>query len=178
MSSPHESPRAEPGYRPGVGIVLLDRRGHAFVGRRLDTPDAWQMPQGGIDAGETPLEAARRELIEEVGTDRAELLAESRGWLSYDLPPEIAARIWGGRYRGQTQKWFAFRFTGRDADIDVRTAHPEFDAWRWVPAGELPRLIVPFKRPLYRAVAAEFRDLLAGGAATPGGDGTPPPAAA
>ena len=97
MSRPHRHPAAEPGYRPGVGIVLLDRRGLAFVGRRLGSPDAWQMPQGGIDPGETPPEAACRELVEEVGTDRAELLAESRGWLSYDLPPEIAERIWRGR---------------------------------------------------------------------------------
>lgn len=160
MPVPELRPKAEPGYRPGVGVMLLNPRGLVFVGRRVDTPEAWQMPQGGIDAGETPREAALRELVEEVGTDRVELLAESRGWLSYDLPPAIAGRIWGGRYRGQTQKWFAFRFTGRDGDIDVHTAHPEFDAWRWVAPEELPRLIVPFKRPVYEAVLAEFRHLL------------------
>ena len=176
MSGLRKRPTAEAGYRRGVGVMLLDPRGLVFVGRRLDTPDAWQMPQGGIDAGETPREAALRELAEEIGTDRAELLAESHGWLSYDLPPELGGRVWGGRYRGQTQKWFAFRFTGSDADIDLAAAaHPEFDAWRWVPADELPRLIVPFKRPVYEAVLAEFRHLLPppSAAGTPDRDGRP-----
>ncbi len=148
-------------YRPCVGIMLLNGAGLVFVARRIDTPgDAWQMPQGGIDAGETPLDAARREMREEIGTDKAELIVESARWRPYDLPRELAAGLWRGRYRGQTQKWFAFRFTGRDADIDIATAEPEFDAWRWASLDELPSLIVPFKRDVYRDVVAEFRPLL------------------
>jgi putative (di)nucleoside polyphosphate hydrolase len=147
-------------YRPAVGIMLINRAGNIFVGRRIDMPAglaAWQMPQGGIDAGETPRQAALRELKEEVGTDRAEILAENRTWLHYDLPPEIAGAMWAGRYRGQRQKWFAMRFTGEDADIDpAATEHPEFDAWEWVAAQRLPELIVPFKRQLYLDVLAEF----------------------
>ncbi len=157
MSVPGAPPRA---YRAGVGIVLLNDRGLVFVGRRSDTPGAWQMPQGGIDRGETPREAAIRELEEETGTDKAEFVAESRGWLSYDLPPEIAARVWGGRYRGQRQKWFVFRFTGTDADIDLDTRHPEFDAWKWAPPAAIADQIVPFKRALYRALLEEFSEFL------------------
>jgi putative (di)nucleoside polyphosphate hydrolase len=147
-------------YRPAVGIMLLNGDGAVFVGRRIDMPlglDAWQMPQGGIDPGESPRQAALRELKEEVGTDKAEFLAESRTWRHYDVPPEIGSRLWSGRYRGQRQKWFAMRFTGTDADIDVATEHPEFDAWRWVAAMQLPELIVPFKRQLYLDVLDEFR---------------------
>jgi putative (di)nucleoside polyphosphate hydrolase len=146
-------------YRRGVGIMLVNAAGHAFVGRRIDTLiAAWQMPQGGIDEGETPAAAAMRELKEEVGTDKAEIVAESRSWLCYELPPEIAAALWGGRYRGQRQKWFLMRFLGRDADIDISDhEHPEFDAWRWVPPDHLPELIVPFKRQLYCDILAEFR---------------------
>jgi putative (di)nucleoside polyphosphate hydrolase len=152
------------GYRPGVGIMLLDRRGSVFVGRRIDTPgENWQMPQGGIDKGETPRHAALRELKEEVGTDKAEILAESRVWLSYDVPSPIAGRLWRGRYRGQRQKWFVMRFTGADHEIDLRTHHPEFDAWKWVPAPALPELIVPFKRALYRAILDEFADIIGPG---------------
>ena len=145
-------------YRPGVGIMLLNRRGEVFVARRIDMPGipAWQMPQGGIDAGETPREAAFRELEEEIGTASAEILAESRSWLYYDLPPELAAGIWGGRYRGQRQKWFAMRFIGSDGEINLATEHPEFDEWRWVPPSQLPELIVPFKRQLYTDVLTEF----------------------
>ncbi|MBF0305288.1 MAG: RNA pyrophosphohydrolase [Alphaproteobacteria bacterium] len=151
---------AEKPYRQGVGIALFDRRGLVFAARRIDTPgDAWQMPQGGIDEGETPAQAALRELEEEIGTAKAEIIAESRDWLSYDLPPDIAGKVWKGRFRGQRQKWFALRFTGRDRDIDIATRHPEFADWRWMPLDELPRLIVPFKRALYEQVAAEFRHL-------------------
>jgi putative (di)nucleoside polyphosphate hydrolase len=147
-------------YRRGVGIMLLDPRRRVFVGRRIDTPDAWQMPQGGIDPGETPRQAALRELKEEVGTDRAEIIAEARDWLRYELPPELRGGVWGGRYRGQEQKWFAMRFLGRDGDIDVAAHHPEFDAWKWVPPADLVRSIVPFKLALYEAVLKEFRPIL------------------
>jgi putative (di)nucleoside polyphosphate hydrolase len=122
---------------------------------------AWQMPQGGIDPGETPREAAQRELREETGTGKAEIVAESRVLHRYDLPAEIAGRMWGGRFRGQKQIWFAMRFTGDDIDINVKTEHPEFDAWKWVAPSELPGLIVPFKRAIYIAILDEFRELLA-----------------
>lgn len=148
------------GYRPAVGIMLLNRQREVFVAHRIDMPGmpAWQMPQGGIDPGETPPQAALRELKEEIGTDKAEILAESRAWLQYDLPPDIAGAIWGGRYRGQRQKWFVMRFTGTDADIDLATEHPEFDAWLWASPEQLPELIVSFKRQLYIDILAEFRE--------------------
>jgi putative (di)nucleoside polyphosphate hydrolase len=145
------------GYRPCVGVMLFNEDGLVFVGRRIDmTVEAWQMPQGGIDAGESPWQAARRELLEEIGTDKAERLAETTDWLNYDLPEHLIGKMWKGRYRGQTQKWFAGRFTGTDDDIDLATEHPEFDAWKWVPAAALPNLIVAFKRPLYEALVAEL----------------------
>ena len=147
-------------YRPNVGIMLLNPENRVFVGQRIDTPgEAWQMPQGGIDEDEEPRLAALRELKEEIGTDNAEILAETRGWLRYDLPASVAGRLWGGRYRGQRQKWFAMRFRGSDDEIDLATAHPEFSAWRWVAPAELPALIVPFKRPLYIALLEEFGHL-------------------
>lgn len=149
-------------YRAGVGIVLINDAGLIFVGQRLDSSqEAWQMPQGGIDPGEAPLDTAFRELAEETGVTKAELLAESRDWLSYDLPPELVASIWKGRYRGQRQKWFAMRFTGTDADVDIATAHAEFRSWRWAPHHELSAMIVPFKRELYEAVLSEFAEYLA-----------------
>jgi putative (di)nucleoside polyphosphate hydrolase len=150
-------------YRPAVGIMLLNRHGEVFVGHRIDMPamPAWQMPQGGVDPGETPRQAAMRELEEEIGTAKADILAESRMWLTYDLPVELAGGIWGGRYRGQRQKWFVMRFTGSDGDINLATEHPEFDAWQWVAPDRLPDLIVPFKRQLYIDILAEFRALCA-----------------
>lgn len=141
--------------------MLFGPDGRVFVGDRIDTPGGhWQMPQGGIDAGESPREAAMRELHEEIGTDRAEILAEHPDWLKYDLPPEISARIWGGKYRGQTQKWFALRFTGQDSDIRLDLHQPqEFETWRWEDIDRLPALVVGFKRDIYEAVAAAFRHL-------------------
>lgn len=149
------------GYRPGVGLMLLNSENRVFVGRRIDVRgENWQMPQGGIDRGETPRGAALRELKEEVGSNQAEIIAESRGWFHYDVPDAIAGRLWRGRYRGQMQKWFVLRFTGSDRDIALDTHHPEFDAWKWVEPAELTALIVPFKRQLYLDVLAEFRDVL------------------
>jgi putative (di)nucleoside polyphosphate hydrolase len=152
-----------PDYRPGVGIMLLNQDRKVFVGRRIDMPDgmsAWQMPQGGIDADETPMQAALRELYEETGTDKAEIIAETRHWLHYDLPMPIAKTAWRGRYRGQRQKWFLMRFEGEDIDIDLTRHEAEFDAWKWVPPDELPVLIVDFKRPVYVALLNEFREHL------------------
>jgi len=151
------TPYAERPYREGVGIVLLNRSAQVFVAQRVDSKEpAWQMPQGGIDAGEDPHATALRELEEEIGTNAAEILAETDGWLTYDLPPVIADVIWKGRFRGQRQKWFLMRFTGTDADIDIATEHPEFSAWKWADFESLPALIVPFKRPLYEAVVLSF----------------------
>jgi putative (di)nucleoside polyphosphate hydrolase len=148
-------------YRPAVGIMLLNDANRVFVARRLDmAEEAWQMPQGGIDDGEMPRAAALRELKEEIGTDRATILAESRAWRHYELPPELAGRVWGGRYRGQRQRWFAMRFTGTDADINLATEHPEFSDWKWIAPRLLVDLIVPFKRQLYRDVVAEFEPWL------------------
>ena len=151
-----------PGYRPCVGLMLINRAGLLFIGqRRGPVLDAWQMPQGGIDPDETPRDAAWRELREEVGTDRAQLIAESRSWYAYDLPRELWPPRWGDRYRGQSQKWFAFRFTGADEDIDIAAHEPEFVRWRWARADEVLRLVVAFKRPVYQAVLDEFGALLA-----------------
>jgi putative (di)nucleoside polyphosphate hydrolase len=147
-------------YRPNVGILLLNKHGKLFVARRIDmAAEAWQMPQGGIDEGEEPRKAALRELEEEIGTKKAEIIAEGREWIRYDVPAEIARKLWGGRWRGQRQKWFAMRFTGKDKHIDLDTKHPEFCEWKWIDPEEAPRLIVPFKRPLYEQVIAEFRHL-------------------
>ena len=153
-----ESPRSAVGqYRPGVGIMLLNIRSEVFVGRRADVKDeAWQMPQGGIDEGETPTQAALRELKEEIGTDKADIIAESRGWFHYDVPADLARKKWSGRWKGQRQKWLVMLFRGTDADINVATRHPEFDVWRWVPVQDLPGLAVSFKRQLYRDVIGEF----------------------
>lgn len=149
-------------YRKGVGVMMVNRDAQVFVARRIDMPsEAWQMPQGGIDEGESPVEAALRELKEETGTDKAEIVAESREWLRYDLPADLVPKIWNGRFRGQIQKWFLARFTGKDSDIDIETDHPEFLDWKWTPLSTLPDLIVPFKRQLYRELVAEFAPLVA-----------------
>ena len=147
-------------YRPAVGIMLIDRRGLVFVGRRIDqTVEGWQMPQGGIDGDETPAQAGLRELKEEVGTDKAVILREMDEWLCYDLPKHLLGVALRGRFRGQKQKWLALRFTGTDRDIDIKTEHPEFAAWKWLTMDALPELIVPFKRDTYKKVIAAFRDL-------------------
>ncbi len=148
-------------YRPCVGIMMLNEAGRVWIGERIGRGGAWQMPQGGIETGETPRQAALRELKEEVGTDNVLLLAESRAWLSYDLPPATAGGLWRGRYRGQTQKWFACRFAGHDREIDIAVGTPEFTAWRWAAIAELPDLAVEFKRDVYRQLVAEFGHLAA-----------------
>lgn len=159
------------GYRPCVGLALFNAQGLVFIGRRANRSQRehvapgheWQMPQGGIDPGEQPIEAAYRELREETNVATVSLLAEAPGWLSYDLPREIGKEAWRGRYRGQAQKWFAFRFEGDESEIQIdpppggHTA--EFDQWAWKPMAELPGLIVPFKRNVYEQVVAAFRHL-------------------
>lgn len=153
-------------YRSCVGIMLLNRKGLVFIGRRTEGPEhvddthAWQMPQGGVDANEDPWPAARRELYEETNVTSVEKLAESSAWFSYDIPRDIVGQAWKGRYRGQTQKWYALRFTGKESEIDVLHPagghEPEFAEWRWERMERLPELIIPFKRPVYEKVIAEF----------------------
>jgi len=152
-------------YRSGVGIMLLNSDGLAFVGRRISMPaglSKWQMPQGGINIGESARQAVLRELKEEIGTGRAVILAESGGWFYHEVPNEIGDGMMGGRYRGNRQKLFAMRFTGTDADINFATEHSEFDAWEWAHPEQLPELVAPFMRPLYHDVLAEFRTLRSG----------------
>jgi len=158
--SGHSSAHSDLPYRPAVGVMLIDRAGLVFAGRRIDqTVESWQMPQGGIDGDETPAEAATRELKEEIGTNKAVILRELDEWLYYDLPAHLLGVALHGRFRGQKQKWFAMRFTGKSHDIDLKTEHPEFAAHKWLAIEELPKLIVPFKRELYVKVVAAFRDL-------------------
>ena len=148
-------------YRKNVGVVLVNQQGLVFTGQRIDNPGAaWQMPQGGIDEGEKPKEAALRELFEETGVraDLVEKIAKTRDWVTYDLPADLVGNIWKGRYRGQKQKWFLFRFLGQDSDVNIATEHPEFSVWAWKPHTEVIEGIVPFKRAVYEAVFDEFRD--------------------
>jgi putative (di)nucleoside polyphosphate hydrolase len=150
-------------YRRGVGVMLLNQDGKVFVGRRIDnTDEAWQMPQGGIDKGEEPWPAALRELEEETGIapDLVEPITECPERLRYDLPEELRSKLWGGKWKGQLQDWFPCRFTGDDIDVNIATKHPEFSHWKWIEPAELPDLIVPFKRELYRRLLSDFAEYL------------------
>ena len=151
-------------YRPCVGVMMVNREGLVFAGQRIDSPTpAWQMPQGGIDDGEKPKEAAYRELWEETGVTRdlVKQVAKTHGWVTYDLPPDLLGKVWGGKYRGQRQKWFLFRFLGSDDQIRIDTDHPEFSRWAWVDVDEMIAGIVPFKRAVYEEVVRSFRAYLA-----------------
>jgi putative (di)nucleoside polyphosphate hydrolase len=154
-------------YRPCAGLAVLNRRGLVFIGRRTNGPEhvdlthVWQMPQGGIDAGEDPWPAALRELQEETNITSVERLGEIAEWLTYDIPRDIVGQAWNGKYRGQSQKWYALRFTGGESEIDIEHPagghEPEFVEWRWEPLDKLPNLVVPFKRKVYERVVAEFK---------------------
>ena len=172
---PHSPEPPQLPYRACVGIMVLDRGGRAFIGRRRNGPEhvdvthVWQMPQGGVDPGEDSWQAALRELYEETNIRSVERLGEIADWLTYDIPSDIIGDAWGGKYRGQTQKWYAMRFVGDEREIDV--AHPggghhkpEFTDWRWEPMQNLPALVVPFKRKVYEQVVAEFSRFAAAGA--------------
>jgi putative (di)nucleoside polyphosphate hydrolase len=147
--------------------MLLNARNEVFVGRRVDVEhEAWQMPQGGIDEAESPRDAALRELKEEIGVESADVLAESKNWLYYDLPTDLVGKFWDGRWRGQRQKWFLMRLKGAETEINIDTDHPEFSSWKWVAIDELGSLVVSFKRNTYLSVIAEFRDVIDPPAAT------------
>ena len=151
-------------YRPCVGVMLINPQGRIFAGQRVDNPvPAWQMPQGGIDDGEKPRVAALRELWEETGitADLVEFVAKTDDWVTYDLPPDLLGKVWGGKYRGQRQKWFLFRFLGEDRQVNIDTDHPEFSKWCWIGADEMIAAIVPFKRKVYEEVVQAFRPYLA-----------------
>ena len=151
----------ENGYRRGVGVMLLNHKGEVFVGARIDnTDEAWQMPQGGIDKGEEPWGTALRELEEETGIPPhlVERIAECSERMKYDLPDELQGKLWGGKWKGQDQDWFLARFLGRDSDVNIDTEDAEFRDWKWIEPAQLPELIVPFKRELYRQLLREFAD--------------------
>ncbi len=148
-------------YRPCVGVMIRNADGNVFVGQRKDHyEEAWQMPQGGVDKGEDPRDAALREMWEETGitADLVTIVAETEGWLPYELPPELVGKLWKGKYRGQEQKWFLVDFHGTDDQVNIETEHPEFSAWRWQAPADLPNFIVPFKREVYLAVLDAFAD--------------------
>jgi putative (di)nucleoside polyphosphate hydrolase len=149
-------------YRLGVGLVIFQSDKKIFTGRRLDNTSAWQMPQGGMDENEVPLETAYREMFEETGIskDKVSLVGITKKWYRYDLPSEIQSRFWGGKYRGQSQKWFLFEFIGEDTDINISSKTPEFCEWRWSSIDDLIEKIVPFKMELYKKVLEEFKHQL------------------
>ena len=146
--------------RIGVGIVLLNKKNKVFVGKRIDNPENfWQMPQGGVDQNENLLQAAKRELEEETGIKSVELVKELKQWLQYDLPKNLLGKIWGGKYRGQNQKWFIMNFIGKDDEINIKTKNPEFLDWKWIKIAELPKIAVNFKIELYKKIKEELESL-------------------
>lgn len=148
-------------FRPGVGMMILDKNNRVFVGKRIDSKSiGWQMPQGGIDLGETPSAAAMREMKEEIGSAKGKILAETKNWYSYRVPEFLVPRLWDGQYCGQKQKWFLIKFTGNDEDINISTKEPEFSEWKWVTLDALLENIVPFKLKLYQQVINEFKNYL------------------
>ncbi|WP_341808624.1 RNA pyrophosphohydrolase [Wolbachia endosymbiont (group E) of Neria commutata] len=148
-------------YRPCVGIMLFNKQGHVFIGNRFDSDSYWQMPQGGVDEGEELEQAALRELLEEVGTDKAEIIAKNKDWIYYDLPKEIIPMCWNGKYSGQKQRWFLMKFFGEDQNININyTDHPEFKEWRWQKVDDLVANAISFKKQVYRTVIEEFSSLI------------------
>lgn len=154
-------PRLNLPYRPCVGIMLINKDNMVFIAQRIDTKgNSWQMPQGGIDRGETPEAAALRELKEEIGTDNATIIAKANKEYTYDLPLPLIGRFWDGKFKGQRQTWFLMRFAGTDEDINLLTHHPEFSVWKWAPISELSEIVVPFKKEVYESVLEEFKGFL------------------
>ena len=148
-------------YRQCVGLFVINSKGLVFLGKRLDNNlDAWQMPQGGIEEGETPNQAGLREMKEEIGTNNAELIGEIHDWLNYDIPKNLSHKLWNGKYRGQTQKWLAFRFLGKDTEINIATKEPEFKIWKWEHPNKISSQAVYFKRKIYERVISEYNHLL------------------
>lgn len=149
-------------YRLGVGLMIVNSQKKIFIGKRTDSknPFSWQMPQGGINSGETPSKAALREMKEEIGSDSGTIIAETKNWYCYDLPTKAIHRMWNGQYKGQKQKWFLIKYTGLDSEINLMTEHPEFSRWRWIKLNQLTRVVVPFKKSLYEAVVREFKNIL------------------
>ncbi len=160
MNNPHK----DLPYRPCAGIVLINSEGLIFAGRRIDSSsgahEAWQMPQGGIDKGEKPRTAALRELVEETSVSKVEIIAKTKGWITYDLPEHLLGKVWKGKYCGQKQKWYAMRFLGQESEINIETDHPEFRTWKWATAEELIETVVTFKRDVYVRVLEEFGEYL------------------
>ena len=147
--------------RQGVGIILLNQNNDVFVAKRKDNPiDKWQMPQGGIDKNETPFDAMKRELVEETSITNIKVIKEIENWLEYELPPYLLGKIWKGRYRGQKQKWFIVKFIGNDDEINLNTKHPEFIEWKWINYSNLPKVIVDFKKEVYKKLTIELKQLI------------------
>lgn len=148
-------------FRPGVGMMILNKDNKIFVGKRINSKtNGWQMPQGGIDLGETPSAAALREMQEEIGSSNGKILAESKNWYSYRIPDFLVPKLWGGKFCGQKQKWFLIQFLGADEEIEITTASPEFEEWKWVAVDELLHGVVPFKILLYQKIIKEFLPLI------------------
>jgi putative (di)nucleoside polyphosphate hydrolase len=149
-------------YRMGVGLMIINEQNKIFVGKRIESRNqfAWQMPQGGIDVGETPSKAALREMHEEIGCNKGEIIAETTNWYCYDLPKKIIPKMWSGQYRGQKQKWFLIKFLGLDSEINLQTEHPEFLNWKWIKPQQLSSHVIPFKKHLYDSVFKEFKHFL------------------